>query len=203
MKIGLLVDGRAEYEALPHLLERLRTGNAILQRPLVCDIQPHASLAQMALAASKKFPILLDRGADLIVILIDKETRQDCTVELVRAVEREATERLSRLDPEARVQVVFKVSCFENWLVADPEALRDLTGLFDRIERIERQIENRADSVNALELLKSCLRQKSYDKLRGALAICKKLDPQRAAANSRSFRKLLKILGSRQGNLAM
>lgn len=197
MRIGLLVDGRAEYEALPHLLERLHTGNTILQRPLLCDIQPHASPAQMALAASKKFPILLDRGADLIVILIDKETRQDCTGELVRAVEREASERLSRLDPEARAQVVFKVSCLENWLAADPEALRELTGLFERIERIERQVANRADSVNALELLRSCSRQKSYDKLRGALAICKKLDPQRAAANSRSFRKLLKTLGSR------
>lgn len=196
MKIGLLVDGRSEYEALPHLMGRLRTEHTILQHPLKCDIQPHASPAQMALAASKKFPILLHQGADAIVILIDKETRQDCTGELVRAVEREASERLSRLDPEARVQVVFKVSCFENWLVADPQALRELTGLFERIERIERQVANRADVVNALELLKSCSRQKSYDKPRGAVAICKKLDPQRAAANSRSFRKLLKTLGS-------
>lgn len=160
-------------------------------------MQPHANPARIGLAASKKFPILLDRGADLIVILIDKENRQDCTVELVRSIEREASERLAKLDPEARVQVVLKISCLENWLVADPEALRNLTGLFERIERVERQVENRADSLNALELLKSCSRQKSYDKPRGAVAICKKLDPQRAAANSRSFRKLLKTLGSR------
>lgn len=198
MKIGLLVDGRSEYQALPHLLERLRTEHLVLQRPLFCDIQPFASPAQMALAASKAFPILLSKGVDRIVILIDKETRQDCTVELVQAVEREASERLARLDTEARVQVVFKVSCFENWLVADPQALRDLTGLFENVERIERKVApNRADSVNALELLKGCSRQKSYDKPGGALAICKKLDPQRAAANSRSFRKLLKTLGAR------
>ncbi len=197
MKIGLLVDGRAEYQALPHLLERLRTEHTILQRPLFCDIQPHASPAQMALAASKKFPILLDQGADIIVILIDKETRQDCTVELVQAVEREASERLRKLDTEARVRVVLKVSCFENWLASDPQALRDLPGLFEKVERIERRVApNRADSVNALELLKGCWRQRSYDKPRSAVAICKKLDPQRAAANSRSLRKLLKTLGS-------
>jgi hypothetical protein len=196
MKIGLLVDGRAEYQALTYLLERLRTAHPVLQHPLFCDIQPHASPAQMALAASKRFPILLDRGADFIVILIDKETRQDCTVELVQAVEREASERLSKLSPVARVQVVLKVSCFENWLVADPQALRDLTGLFEKVERVERQVApNRADSVNALDLLKGCSRQRSYEKVEGALAICKKLDPQRAAANSRSFRKLLKTLG--------
>jgi hypothetical protein len=198
MKIGLLVDGRSEYQALPHLLGRLRTEHTILQHPLKCDIQPHASPAQMALAASKKFPILLHQGADFIVILIDKETRQECTVELVHVVEREVTERLSKLNPEARVQVVFKVACFENWLVADPQALRELTGLFEKVERIERKVTpNRADSVNALELLKGCSRQRSYDKLGSAVAICKKLDPQRAAANSRSFRKLLKTLGCR------
>ncbi len=196
MKIGLLVDGRAEYQALPHLLERLRTEHPVLRHPLYCDIQPHASPSQMALAASKRFPILLDQGADFIIILIDKENRQDCTVELVRAVEREALAHLVELDPKARVQVVLKVSCFENWLVADPQALRDLPGLFEKIERIDRQVApNHADSVNALKLLNGCSRQKSYDKRQGALAICKKLDPERAAANSRSFRKLLKTLG--------
>ena len=85
---------------------------------------------------------------------------------------------------------------FENWLVADPQALRELPGLFEQVERIERQVApNRADSVNALELLKGCSKQKGYAKVAGAVAICKKLDPMRAAINSRSFRKLLKTLG--------
>src|SRR5215218_4451722 len=93
MKIGLLVDGRAEFEGLPHLLPRLRSPHQVLL-PLVCDIQPFARPAQMALVASKRFPILLAKGAEAIVVLIDKETRQDCTVELVQAVEREARLRL-------------------------------------------------------------------------------------------------------------
>lgn len=200
MKIGLLVDGRAEYYSLPLLLPRLGSPHQILT-PLVCDIQPFASAAQMALAASKRFSILLAKGAESIVILIDKETRPDCTVELVQAVEREARARLKNFSSTVGLQVVFKVSMFENWLAADPAALSGLPGLFEHVERIERQVSGgRADSVNALDLFKACSKQRSYDKVSGAVAICKGLDPVRAAGNSRSFRKLLKTLGCPQGD---
>lgn len=199
MKVGLLVDGRAEYYSLPHLLPRLGSPHQILA-PLVCDIQPFASPAQMALAASKRFQILLAKGAESIVILIDKETRPDCTVELVQAVERQAKARLRDFSSTVALQVVFKVSMFENWMAADPAALGGLPGLFEHVERIERQVSGgRADSVNALELLKTCSKR-SYDKVSGAVAICKGLDPIRAAGNSRSFRKLLKTLGCPQGD---
>jgi hypothetical protein len=191
MKIGVLVDGRAEYYALPHLLPRLGSPHQLLT-PLVCDIQPFASPAQMALAASKKFPILLSKGVDSIVVLIDKETRLDCTGELVQAIEREMRARLDSKD--VRLSVVLKVSKFENWTASDPDALRALPRMFENVERIEKQVApNRADAVDALGLLKSCAR-KGYDKVRGGVAICEKLDPVRAAANSRSFRKLLKVL---------
>lgn len=153
----------------------------------------------MALAASKKFKILLEKGAEAIVILIDKETRPDCTGDLVRAVEKEARARLSSA---VDLAVVFKVTKFENWLVADPNALRGSPGLFQDVERIEKQVSNgRADSVDALGLLKTCSRR-SYDKMDGAIAICKRLDPAQAAENSRSFRKLLKVLECRQGQPA-
>lgn len=201
MKIGLLVDGQAEYRALPHLLSRLGAPHQVLEPPLFCDIQPFASPAQMALAASKRFSTLLAKRADLIVILIDKETRPDCTVELVQAVEREARRRLKDLSSTVDLQVVFKVAMFENWLVADPQALARLPGLFEHVERIERQVSSgRADSVNAEDLLKACSKQRGYHKVDGAVAICKGLDPVRAAGNSRSFRKLLKVLGCPQGD---
>lgn len=199
MKIGLLVDGRAEYYGLPQILPRLGSPHQVLS-PLVCDIQPFASPAQMALAASKKFQILLARGAESIVILMDKETRPDCTVELVRAVEREARIRLEQISTAIDLQVVLKVSMFENWLVADPEAVANLTGMFEDVERIEKQVaKGRADGVKALDLLKACSRQRSYDKVTGAKAICERLDPGRAAENSRSFRKFLKALEVPQG----
>jgi Domain of unknown function (DUF4276) len=193
MKIGLLVDGRAEYSALPHLLERIVSPHTILRNPLLCDIQPFASPAQIAHVASKSFPILLHRGADRILILIDKETRQDCTGELAAAVEKEAR---ARADSGVEVRVVLKVKMFENWFVADPEALRGISGRFEKVERIAKQVTpNRADAVDALGLLKTCSKDRTFDKVRDGVAICKVLDPTRAAAGSRSFRKLLKELG--------
>lgn len=197
MKIGVLVEGQAEFRGLPFLLPRLGSPHQVLS-PLVCNIHPFASPAQMALAASKRFPILLAKGAESIVILFDKETRQDCTVELVQAVERETRMRLQEFSSTVGLQVVLKVSMFENWLVSDPQAVGGVTGLFENVERIEKQVKGRADAVDALGLLKACSRQRIYDKVEGAVAICKKLDPARAAENSRSFRKLLKVLEVRQ-----
>jgi hypothetical protein len=202
MKIGVLVDGDAEFHGLPHVLPRLGSPHQIL-KPLRCGMQPMAPPGQIALVASKKFPILLDKGAEFIVILIDKETRLDCTGELVQAVEREARARLRNLSPTVDLQVVFKVSMFENWLIADPKAVAGLPGLFEHVERIEKQVSSgRADSVGALDLLRACSKQRGYHKVDGAVAICKGLDPARAAGNSRSFRKLLKVLGCPQGDPA-
>lgn len=197
MKIGLLVDGEAEYHGLPHLLSRLESSHVILNQPLRCDIQPYAKTPdQIALAASKRFPILLSRGITLIVILLDKERRQECTGELALAIERAARSRLAALKSDAAVRVVFKVPMFENWFVADPEALRKMTGRFEKVEKIANQATpNRADAVDALGLLKTCSKDRTFDKVRDGVAICKVLDPARAAGNSRSFRKLLKELG--------
>jgi Domain of unknown function (DUF4276) len=195
MKIGLLVDGQSEYRALPHLLSRLMLPHSIITQPLLCDMQPFSTPAQIAHAASKKWPILLSRGATSIVVILDKETREDCTGELVAAIEHEMGKRLAAQSLKAELHVVLKVSTLENWLTSDPHALRALPGMFKDVDRIQRQIAGgRADQLDALSLLKSCA-QRDYDKVAGAVAICKKLDHARAAANSRSFRKLMKTLG--------
>jgi hypothetical protein len=191
MKIGLLVEGDAEYHALPNLLPRLSSPHVILN-PLLCPMQPLDTPAQIAHVAAKRLPILLAKGVDLVVLLIDKEKRTECSGELAQQIEREARSRFGAAD----VRVVLKVTKLENWLVADPEALRDLPGLFEQVERIEKRVvPGRADTVDALGLLKTCSGKRAYDKKKGAVEICKKLDPERARQNSRSFRKLLKTLG--------
>lgn len=195
MKIGLIVEGDAEYHALPNLLPRVASPHTIL-RPLRCPVDPKSPPALIAhVAATKSFPILIAKGVDLIVLLLDKENRPECTIELVQEIEREAR---SRLDEKVDLRVVLKVTKLENWLVADPLVLLDLPGLFERehAERIEKQVAGRADAVDAYDLLKKCSPPKrAYDKKKGAIEICKKLDPERARKNSRSFRKLLKTLG--------
>jgi hypothetical protein len=194
MKIGLIVEGDAEYHAFPNLLPRVASPHTILRQPLRCPVQPLSPPALIAhVAATKSFPILIAKGVDLIVLVIDKETRPECTIELVQEIEREAR---SRLDEKVGLRVVLKITKLENWLIADPQALRDLPGLFEHVERIEKQVApGRADAVDAHGLLKTCSRKRAYDKKAGAIEICKKLDPERARKNSRSFRKLLKTLG--------
>ena len=196
MKIGILVEGEGEFHGFPHLILRLSSQHTILPRPWFYNkIQPQDTPAQIAYSASKKFSILLAKGVTLIVIVIDKESRSECTGELAAAIEKEAKKRLASFTDSADVRVVLKVTKLENWLVADPQALRELKGLFENVERIEKQVTGRADSVDAHALLKTCSRKQSYDKKAGAIEICKKLDPERARRNSRSFRKLLKTLG--------
>lgn len=196
MRVGILVDGEGEFHGLPHFLPRLGSPHIILN-PLLSPIQPFARPAQIALVASKRFPILLSKQVDLIVLLIDKETRTDCTGELAAEIEREARARLATLTTDVDLQVVLKVMKLENWLVADPPALRELPGLFENVDRIEKQVApGRADAVDAYALLKSCVRKRAaYEKKAGAIEICKKIDPDRAGLNSRSFRKLRKTLG--------
>jgi Domain of unknown function (DUF4276) len=193
MRIGLLVDGRGEYHGLREIRQRLSPHPIV--EVLLCDLQPKSTPAQMALAASKKAPILELRTVDAIVLLVDKEDRSECTGELAAAIQSAASSRLKSLGIGVPVHVVLKVSKLENWLVADPQALRELAGLFDDVDRIERQVAGgRADSVDASALLRGCARRGNFEKVRETLAICRKLDPARAATNSRSFRKFLKVL---------
>jgi hypothetical protein len=194
MKIGVLVDGQAEYYSLPLMLERVSTRATVL-KPLYCDMQPFASPAQIAHRAMKTIPIFLRRGVSRVVVLIDKETRQDCTPCIAREIEQELAKRLSQLAPDVHVCVVLKVSSFENWLVADPFAFLNLRGAFRYRNRIQKAVEpNKADSVDALTLLRRCARKGSFDKIKDAKAICSNLDPLRAAKNSRSFRRFLRAL---------
>ncbi len=198
MRIGLLVDGRGEYHGLREIRQRLSTHPIV--EILLCDIQPFSTPAQMALAASKKAQILEMRKIDAIVLLVDKENRQECTGELAAAIQAATVSRLKTLGIAVPLHVVLKVTKLENWLISDPQGLRELPGLFEDVDRIERQIGGgRADAVDASTLLKGCARRGNFEKVRDAVAICRKLDPARAAANSRSFRKLLKVLGHPAG----
>jgi Domain of unknown function (DUF4276) len=193
--IGLIVDGHAELEGLPYVLSRLGIRHQIL-KPLRCDLQPTSSPTRMASEASRHFTYFLRRKVDRIVLLIDKEARAECTGELAQEIEREARAKLAHLSASIDLFVVLKVTKLENWLVADPEALTALPGLIKKPERIAKQVAGgRADAVDALTLLKNGWAKKGFKKPACAVAIFRKLDPVRAAANSRSFRKLLKTLG--------
>ena len=195
MKVGLIVDGQAEYSGIPRFIARVQTQADVLS-PIYCDMQPFAPPGQIALSASKKFGILLGRGCSKIVVLIDREERQDCAPDFRKQLEREMRKRLKAVTTSARLQVVVKERLFENWLVADPDACRPVVGTKSKIETLRRHVApNKADTADALSLLKQHSRTKQYEKRRDGKAICERLDPDAAAANSRSFRRFLRVLG--------
>lgn len=200
MKIGILVEGDSEYYALPRLLGRIPTSDDLRLRPQKCSVHPLAPPGQIALRAARDARMLTDRGAEHIVILLDLETRNVCPAEFAAELAAQVHASLVQSSASSRVSVVMKVRTFENWLISDPQAISANPGLFDPPQRFARHVSpDKADNVDALQLLQQWSRVRgAYEKVKGAAALCEKLDPERAARNSRSFRRLLRVLGNPQ-----
>jgi hypothetical protein len=131
------------------------------------------------------------------VILVDKESRKDCTGELSLSISAGIRKLLRHSAVE--LTVVLKIAKFENWLVSDPAVFFKLPGLFCTPERIEKRVvPGKADTVDASKLLQGCSRLRHFEKVSHAVAICRLLDPAAAARNSPSFARLLRVLDSPQ-----
>src|SRR5262249_28736724 len=160
---GLIVDGRSEFEALPEL--RVAIEAATLHRfmtPYLLETSPLARLPRLAADCFRAAQILRDRGADSVIVLVDREDREVCPPaiadELRRAMGR-------RVWANFLIQVVVKDKTFENWLISDPDAIAELRGRFssEGAAVIARAVEHgRADEVNALQLLERATVGPSY-----------------------------------------
>ncbi len=186
MKIGLIVDGQAEFRSLPQLYKRLNTPHQLLT-PLYADIQPFAPLLQIARTVQAKAPIFAGKGAELIIILVDRETRRICPGQWARDLA-VALNNSRGNGIGYRFAVVVKNSCYENWLISDPAAFKQLPRRF----KTPTLAANNADQVDAQAILKAAAQGSSYSKINDAVAIMGHADPLAMAANSRSFRRLLR-----------
>ncbi|NGP52128.1 DUF4276 family protein [Thioalkalivibrio sp. XN8] len=191
MTLGIVVDGRAESQAWAPLVDRLcATLGVTVCRPVYADMQPRATPPQVARAALSRIQLLRQRGAQRIVVLIDRDDSPICPGEFARDLEA----ALDNLGSPA--SVVVKDQCFENWLVADPSAFRAMPSRFAVTQSFERSVApNRADNADALRLINRITIRREYDKSSDAHALCKHAEPARMAANSRSFRRFLRLLG--------
>jgi Domain of unknown function (DUF4276) len=192
MNIGIVVDGRSEFRCLETLYPQLRvlTGNEFL-RPVHADIQPAAPAGVIAHACESRITRLVGQGADLIVVLFDREKRPECSGELSTTVETELARR------EHHVRVVVKDSTFENWLVADVGALRASPARFKVSKRAWDSIQpDKADHVDALAVLKAAAVKRAYDKVADSKRILDRADPAKMGRHSRSFRKFLRCVGA-------
>lgn len=194
MKCGLIVDGRAEREALPHLLRRIE-GIAEVSHPLLyVDIQPTAPVPRIAREVAKHLATLRSRAVTRAIVLIDFEGNQNCPGDWGRSIGNLAL-RMARQCSGLELEVVVKHRKLENWLLSDPEALMTMPGRFEVSQNARSLIvPDKADRCDAEPLLKRIVRG-DYRKREDAIRILAAMDPLRAAANSRSLRRLLRVLG--------
>lgn len=191
MRIGIIVDGQAEYRALPELIPRIESPHTLLA-PLYADIQPFAPIPQIVGAVRTKLPILRGRQADWVLVLLDRESRDVCPG--VWASEIEAV--LNRDCASGGIEkfyVVVKNSCFENWLIADTNAFTRMRRRFILPGNAMRTVTpNKADGVNAQRILKSAAQGDAYSKTADAVRIMSVAEPSAIGSNSRSFRRFLR-----------
>lgn len=193
MKVGIIVDGQAEFRSLPKLLPRVESGHVILN-PIYADIQPLAPIKQIVLSVTKKWKVLLSQNVEIILILLDLEDRDVCPG--AWAMELESALNKANKGYGVEFKVVVKNSCYENWLVSDMSVFHKMPKRFKISRSDERAISpNKSDKVNALGILKKSIQGNPYDKIRDAIQIMNLAQPLEMGANSRSFRRFLRVVG--------
>jgi hypothetical protein len=190
-RIGIIVEGNGEVPAFRQLIPKLSTNYQILGQPVRADLQPKSTPTQVATSAKAAVAYFNGRNVDLIVVLIDKETHPS-------APKFAASLKIAFVNryPNTLFEVVVKDSCVENWLVADMDAIRAQPKRFKPTAgHVAQVVPNKADNIDAQRLLNRMALKFQYDKGSDPLRITSHQDPRRAAANSRSFRRLLRVLG--------
>jgi hypothetical protein len=153
-------------------------------------MQPKSTPKQIARQALGAIRIAQSRGAEKVVVIIDREDRQDCHIDWAREIEAALVD-LGVLG----ATVVVKNRKFENWLIADPDGLSSLKDFSVSNAKKSLVVGNKADHVtDAARWLGDCSAS-GYAKGKHQEAICKVICFRRMAENSRSFRCFLRRLG--------
>jgi hypothetical protein len=190
LKIGIVVDGDAEYASLTPVVERIRlaSGDTYL-RILKADIQPLAPIPVMARGCLKALQQLRGRGAESLIVVLDRETTGRCAIDTSRELSA-ALRQLTGFD----VDVVVKDAMFENWLLSDLAALRAHRKRFKVSKATQNAVEpNKADGCDAATLVRRCVLGSAYDKVEDARTILASADPVRMGMHSRSWRRFMRV----------
>jgi hypothetical protein len=196
LNIGVAVDGVSEVTALPRLRDAIEaaTSNRFMS-PIRLRTTPLAPVQALAAECARAARTMRTRGADLVLVLIDRETREDCppaiAEQLSAAIDRRGA-------AEVVIRVVVKDRTFENWLIADPAAIEGLQGRFSPtgVAAIKAAVAGgRADERDALQLLERATVNRSYQKVKDSDQILSRVDLRAMSRNSRSFRCFLRRVG--------
>ncbi|MBI3215920.1 MAG: DUF4276 family protein [Mycobacterium sp.] len=193
MKIAILTEGDGEFKSLPQLYEQLHDkmpNRTRIVKTLKISVQPDAEHGQLV-AACRPNLALARAVADRIIVLLDREQQQQCPGGVAQQLEDEF-KKIAKVP----VQVVLKNRMYENWLLADLDALRSQPARFAVDAAAQRKIcPNKADSIDGLREIKRLVKNGDYSKTSDSDKICRKANVEKMAANSRSFRHFLHAVG--------
>jgi hypothetical protein len=190
VNLGVVVDGQAEALAYPYLLRRIQIAGVSFLNPIYADMQPKATPAQIVRAASSKLALAINRGAHRQVLLIDFEDRDGCSCTFAESI----TASLRKFGFKDAFAVV-KNRRFENWLVADVAALKQMPARFELTAGfVNMVVPNRADNVKDAEReIGRICKHVAFNKREDPAQILRRASELRLARNSRSFRRFLRL----------
>ncbi|GAA0948580.1 hypothetical protein GCM10009554_46320 [Kribbella koreensis] len=196
MRIAILTEGDGEFKALPRLYPQLREAipRSTILRPLKVATTPYAAPGTIAQQCISRLTIAKSQQADRFILLLDREQQDKCSGVIADSISSQIIKKISL--PPKSLYVVLKDRTFENWLIADPDALRSQRARFRLTVAFERAAgRGGSDRADALSLLKAVAVGSDYDKIEDADRICARQSIGKVASNSRSFRHFLHAIG--------
>jgi hypothetical protein len=193
VRVGIVVEGHSEYKALPELSHQVQTAIPVSAfKTLRATYDPLAPPKRIVKGCRSRIDQLALRRYDVAVVLVDRETQSAPCQEIAQGLQKE----FERGGFGIPIRVVVKDRSFENWLIADLEALRQMPSRFRVTQGLVTKVEpNRADRADALRLLKQAAQGGAYGKVEDSKRILEKAHIDRMARHSRSFRCFLARLG--------
>jgi hypothetical protein len=189
--IGVVTEDKGAIPALPELFVQLRRlcGNAQILNPFFADVDPKCPVPRLCAGLAPRVKQPFARGASFVLVLLDLEDLDICPG--ARAIQ---IQNGLKQHVDGNVRVVLKRRCFENWLIADLDAIRSQVKLFPAAQRISYP-PGQADEVDALQAVKDAAgRRSAYSKTYHPRRILAKASVETMAANSRSFSKFVRSL---------
>jgi hypothetical protein len=192
--VACVVEGKTEYFTVPKLVGRL--GHAVVLT-LKFDGGNNDECPWESLIDSRVVPRVIgaaEKGPDKILVVIDREGRNDCSPELGEQALQIIHSGLADRNLTARVGIVVCDRRFENLLMADTELVDNFKFL---LSRFSDKIGQHSDGKNVVRLFNECCpKTQRYDKLAHGIALARNMaiTSQAVQSRSRSLRKLVKEL---------
>ena len=191
--IALVVEGEAEYGALP-ILVRNAGGRAV--NPIIFRGQFVSAIDRLAVERiAPRVRLAMHKNVAKVVVVLDREQRSECAPEVASIVAEAVRQSLRdkySYDGTPPVVVVCADLSMENWLLADAEGLAACR-LLSRQPSVGSR--TNVDGRDALRALKNACRPgRSYQKRRDAPILAERVRVTDASVRqrSRSLRKFLK-----------